>query len=259
MLPIICITWTKNWIIRDKLQISEFKKRFDRCGFLTAKDILSFYRITEPDIPHATVRWRIHKLTDFGIITRVGRGKYIPGKPDGYKPELSRKIKAINKVLKENLPYLKYCIWESNCLVEFSHHVPRTSLIMVDAEKDTSESVFNLVKDQFSGVYHKSLPENFQVKTSAIIIRLLISEAPIQIIQKTPTVTLEKLLVDALTDIEFEFIKGAEIQRIFENALDKYPVNLSKILRYADRKRKKKPVLDMIKKFKKYEDILQNK
>jgi hypothetical protein len=220
---------------------------------------LLFYRIAEPDIPQATVRWRIHKLSGSGIITRVGRGKYVPGKPEGYKPEIGRKAKAISKILKENLPYLSYCIWESNCLVEFSQHVPRTSLILVDVEKDTSESVYNLVKDQFSGVYHKSLPDNFQVQTSAIIIRLLISEAPVQIIQKTPTVTLEKLLVDALTDIEFDFVKGAEIQRIFENALNKYPLNLSKILRYADRKRKKEQVLEMIKKFKRYNDLLQNK
>lgn len=224
---------------------------------MTAKDILLFYRKTEPDIPQATVRWRIHKLTESGIITRVGRGKYLPGKPDGYKPKPGRKAKAISRILEENLPYLRYCIWESSCLAEFSHHVPRTSLILVDAEKDTSESVFNLVKDQFSGVYHKSLPDNFQVQSSAIIIRLLISEAPVQIVQKTPTVTLEKLLVDALTDSEFDFVKGAEIQRIFENALNKYPVNLSKILRYADRKRKKEQVLEMIKKFKRYDNLFR--
>ena len=59
-----------------------------------------------------------------------------------------------------------------------------------------------------------------------IIVRSLVSEAPLQFINNTPTVTIEKLLVDALVDEEFEFLKGNEINHVYNNAFDRYSVNI---------------------------------
>lgn len=47
-------------------------------------------------------------------------------------------------------------------------------------------------------------------------------------------------------DDEFEFLKGNEINHVFINAFDRYSVNISKLIRYADRKRKKTEILQIL-------------
>ncbi|MHA4811483.1 DUF6577 family protein [Flavitalea flava] len=46
----------------------------------------------------------------------------------------------------------------------------------------------------------------------------------------------EKMLVDLFTDNEFEYLEGNELISVFKNAWDHFPVNQSKLLRYAGRK-----------------------
>ena len=47
-------------------------------------------------------------------------------------------------------------------------------------------------------------------------------------------------------DEEFEFLKGNEINYIYRNAFERYSVNISKLIRYADRKRKKPEILQIL-------------
>lgn len=191
-----------------------------------------------------------------GVLTRISRGKYIVGKPSTYQPLPGKKTREINKFILDNLPYINYCIWESKWIAEFSHHIFKSQIIFFDAEKEVTDSVYNSLKDRFKSVYDKSSLKSSGDPVSGIVVRTLVSEAPTQKIKNVPTASLEKLLVDVLTDIEFDFLHGIETERIFENALSKYPVNLSKMLRYADRKRKKSQVLDIIRKFEQYADLV---
>ena len=75
------------------------------------------------------------------------------------------------------------------------------------------------------------------------------SEAPLQNIRGVMTVTIEKLLVDAFSDMEFEFVHGMEIEHVFNNAFSRYSINITKLQRYADRKKKKDEILKLIEKF----------
>jgi hypothetical protein len=81
-----------------------------------------------------------------------------------------------------------------------------------------------------------------------IVVRELITEAPIQTIKKIPTITIEKLLVDLFGDKEFEYLQGNELFIIYKNAFDKYTVNESKLLRYASRKGKRGKISNLLKK-----------
>ena len=80
----------------------------------------------------------------------------------------------------------------------------------------------------------------------SLLIRPLVSEAPLQEIRGVKTVTIEKLLVDAYCDSEFEFLHGMEIEHVFDSAFSRYSVNNFKLQRYADRKRRKAEILDLI-------------
>lgn len=72
------------------------------------------------------------------------------------------------------------------------------------------------------------------------IVKPLISEAPTQNINDVETASIEKMLVDIFCDdVIFSAQQGAEMRTIFKEAFAKYTINQSKMLRYADRRRKK--------------------
>ena len=196
------------------------------------------------------MNWRIYNLVNRGILLRIGKGKFRLGKGSLYIPEVDNRFIRISRLIKEKFPFIHYCIWGSSSLIEFGHHIPKTNLILVDAERDSMESVFYTLKEEFTTVFHKpgkGLFDNYiNDLQKPIIVRSLVSEAPLQTIKMIPTLTLEKLLVDALVDEEFEFLKGNEINHIYRNAFERYSVNISKLIRYADRKRKKPEILHIL-------------
>jgi len=197
------------------------------------------------------VNWRVYSLVNIGVLIRIGKGKFKLGKGSLYIPEVDPRIIKTSKFIKERFPFIQYCIWGSFSIIEFGHHIPRTNIIFVDVDRDTTESVYHSLKEEYRDVFYKpgkELLNNYiNDLNKVIIVRPLVSEAPIQIVKKIPTITIEKLLVDALVDEEFEFLKGNEINHVFENAFDRYSVNISKLIRYADRKRKKTDLLQILK------------
>lgn len=190
------------------------------------------------------------ELIKKGILERIGRGKFKFGKELLFIPEISSKILKINKLLKNNLPFIKYCLWNSDIINEFSLHINKINYTIIDTEKEVAKSVFFLLKENYKHVFYKANKEMyydyFPEIQNVIIIRDLITEAPIKTVKKTPTVTIEKLLVDLYSDIEFEYLQGNELSFIFENAFNKYTINESKLLRYASRKGKKSKILKII-------------
>ncbi|MEA2040976.1 MAG: DUF6577 family protein [Bacteroidota bacterium] len=198
----------------------------------------------------ATVNWRVYELVNKGILERIGRGKFKIGKELLFEPEISLKIKKINRLLKNNLPFINYCLWNSNIINEFSLHINKMNYTIIDTEKEVAKSVLFLLKENYKHVFYKANKEMyydyFPEIQNVIIIRDLITEAPVKTVKKIPTVTIEKLLVDLYSDIVFEYLQGNELSFIFENAFNKYTVNESKLLRYASRKGKKTKILKLI-------------
>ena len=59
--------------------------------------------------------------------------------------------------------------------------------------------------------------------------------------------TLEKMLTDVFCDRDiFYFYSGAEMERIFENAFDRYTVDFSRLFAYANRRGKEKEIKNYI-------------
>jgi hypothetical protein len=82
-----------------------------------------------------------------------------------------------------------------------------------------------------------------------IIITRLTTEAPTQEINKVVTQTIEKLLVDIYCDpVLFSAQQGAELERIYQSAFEKYAVNNTKMLRYASRRNKRDEIENFINK-----------
>ncbi len=236
--------------IDTKLRIQELKQQFAQNGIITTSEVVDFYKKFEPEIPRATVNWRVYALVKQGILERVGKGKFKVGKSKLYQPEITTKLFKINKSIRTNFPFVTYCLWQQQWINEFSQHIAKTGVVLVEVERESAESIYHFLKDPFSSVFYKPgkemLQEYIQELDSALLVKPLVSEAPIQKVRGLPTVSIEKLLVDVYSDTEFEYVHGQETVYIFENAFNRYSINQAKLLRYADRKKKKTELMELI-------------
>ncbi|MFA9392440.1 MAG: DUF6577 family protein [Prolixibacteraceae bacterium] len=224
--------------------ISELK---EKKTFATT-DIRAAYRKFEPEIPNSTVNWRIYSLVKEGRMIRIGKGKFIFGTANNYMPEISSQLKSLAKKIKREFPFLNSCIWNTSLLNEFMQHQPGRFLTLVEVEKEAIQSVFYFLKDQqfqafaepSEEILEKYLPSNGKT----IIIKSLVTEAPVQEIEQFSTTTLEKILVDVFCDNAiFSAQQGAEMRTIYEEAFRKYSINKDRLLRYGQRRNKKQEIL----------------
>ena len=220
------------------------KRHFKNKSVFETQDIVAFYEHIEKDIKPTTVNWRVYTLVQSGVLQRIGRGKFTLGEGRNYIPEILSVTKSIFKKLKAEFPYANLCVWNTSVLNEFMQHQPNRFFVLVEADKETTNSVFYFLREIKKSVFiepTKDILEKYIVNEKEVfIVKQLISEAPTQNINEIETVTIEKMLVDIFSDdVVFSAQQGAEMRTIFKNAFDKYTINQSKMLRYADRRRKK--------------------
>ena len=74
------------------------------------------------------------------------------------------------------------------------------------------------------------------LEKGGIIVKPLVTEAPLQKMEGIPVPTLEKLLVDINKDADFSYLQGAEAERMMDNAKALYIINTTRLRRYAKRR-----------------------
>lgn len=203
-----------------------------------------FYKEFEPDLKQSTINWRVYYLVQKSVLKRIGRGKFEIGEGKNYIPEISPKIRSLNTKLKKKFPYLQICIWDTSILNEFMLHQPGRFYLLVEVEKEVLNPVFYFLKEAkypaFVGPTKEILEKYLPINKEAVIVKPLVSEAPIQDIKGVNTASLEKILVDIFCDkVIFSAHQGSEMRKIFMEVLTKYTLNQNRMLRYADRRRKK--------------------
>lgn len=187
-----------------------------------------------------------------GILQRISRGKFSLGKGRKYIPEISSVTKSVFKKLKAEFPYASFCVWNTSVLNEFMQHQPGRYFLLVETDKEITNSVFYFLREIKKSVFiepTKDILEKYIVnEKEVVVIKSLISEAPTQNINGVETATIEKMLVDIFCDdVIFSAQQGTEKRIIFKEAFTKYTINQSKMLRYADRRRKKEQLIQFIK------------
>jgi hypothetical protein len=133
-------------------------------------------------------------------------------------------------------------------------HQPNRFFLLVETDKEITNSAFYFLREIKKSVFIEptnDILEKYIVnEKEVVIIKPLISEAPTQKINKVETATIEKILVDIFCDdVIFSAQQGAEKRTIFKEAFTKYTINQSKMLRYADRRRKKEELNQFVKSF----------
>lgn len=157
-------------------------------------------------------------------------------------------------MVKNKFPLITFCCWHISVLREFFQHLTVHNFLLIEVERETIDSVFHFIKETNNNTFKepsRDMMENFVLESKdAIIIKSLISEAPLQNVDNVTVPTIEKILVDLYADSDiFFFLQGHEMLNIFRNALGKYTVNTDRLLRYAKRRNKRdelKKILDQI-------------
>lgn len=209
-------------------------------GQLSKKELLGILLELAPNISKSTINWRLHKLKSEGLIQSPNYGIYSLTSKGNFKPPISSSLKRIyNKIAKE-FPFAEVCAWESRWFNEFMQHQLFRFYLVVEVEKDVTESVFNSLTDFSKKVFLNPDEDIFTRYISnfneVIIVKSLISESPIHEFENIKLATLEKLLIDCLCDKDLFASQQNELEFIFKSVFQKYNVNVSKMKRYASRR-----------------------
>ena len=159
---------------------------------------------------------------------------------------VSDELKKLNDLLKSKFPFTNFCLWNSDFLLPFMHHIPNLNFIYVCVERDAAESFFNFLNEhQKKRVFYRPNEEEYIryiAGTEATIVCQLVSEAPLQKVNDIVVPTLEKMMVDIAGDVEFRFLQGVEITYFYQNVLKHHKINKRKLLRYASRRGRRQMV-----------------
>lgn len=210
--------------------------------------------LTAHNISEASAHVLLNRLVEHGKLVKTGYGMYaIPKKGKQnfiYKP--SEEEQMIAKQIRKKFPFAAFCIWKPSVLIPYMNHIPALGMIFVDVERTAMESVFNFLQGNTPSTPILLNPtaqecERYITTEKIIIVRALVNEAPITMVNDTPVPTLEKILVDASGDKEMNFAQGSELYTIFENAFSMNSLNTSRLLRYASRRHRKDIIIKIIK------------
>ena len=203
----------------------------------TSKQLYEFYCRYEGSLNKNTFRWRVHKLKQQGKISSIGRGIYILEEKINFNYTITSEIKRIFNSANKLFPDENMCIWSTNWLNNYMNHQPFNYFIILEVDKDVIDIVFQELKGKFNKIYlnpRNNQIDNYILDENAIIIKPIVKEAPVEIINKIKVPKIEKILVDLFFESSLLIMyQGQEMKNIFYEIFNKYTINLTTLYRYA--------------------------
>ena len=187
-----------------------------------------------------TARQYLSSLAKDNELVRVAQGEYALPDKQSFRYVPSEEVKKIYDSLKSELPFTDFCIYDGSILSPIQHHLSINKAIYVEANRDAVESVFARLKESHEDVYRQPdsafMYDYVDLRNQCIIVKTLVTEAPLMTVDGVRVPTLEKMLVDTQKDADFDYVRGAESQYIYQMAFDLYTINTQRLLRYARRR-----------------------
>lgn len=232
-------------------QIIDIAKKQD--GIFTRKDLLNVVRSGVKNISEGSLVVLLNRMIAENKIIRVSYGKYKLNEDlkHEFLYEPNEFMLSLNKHIKEKFPFIDYCIWQPSVFASMMLHVPAVRTTLVDVEREAMESVFMSLQNVESEIPIFLNPsqedvDRYITNRDLIIVRPLVKEAPLDVINGCPVPTLEKMLVDAISDKELQHLQGNELYTIYSNAFSDYAIKKTRLLRYAARRNRKQKVEQII-------------
>lgn len=226
----------------NTFRINELERYLQDKKVATTQELLTFYQKFEPNLSINTLRWRIWALKQQGIIHSPRRGRYALQEKKAFAPKLPPQVNELAQLLETKFPYVKFSIYPSQWLNNFSNHVYQTHNIIVEIDVDVLEAAFHFLKEKFDHTFLSPDQNMYNYYISPqeenIIIARLYADAPLIKIKGNHYMPkLEKLIVDLLLNDPIIFpVSESEIKTIIKNAIATYNINQSTLKRYAKKR-----------------------
>lgn len=242
--------------MNERLKPIDLQRIFSGAEKISRKSLKQFYQQFDPQLKETTFRWMLYELKTKGLIRAVERGVFAlsdsPSLPV-YTPAFAKTTKTLYKKMTEKHPFASLCLWETRWLNEFMLHQPCKTLTVVEVESEAAEAVFHTLKESVRNVFLFPSRQDFEYyiysAPGSIVIKKLVSQAPLQTIDGIRTPKLEKLLVDLVADSEFFYpYQGNERTTLFRNAFSQYRLSLKTLYRYAQRRKCRQELEDYLQK-----------
>jgi predicted transcriptional regulator len=223
------------------MYINDLKDKFSNHKEFRLDDIILFYTSIDSDLKKSTIQWRVSRLLKLGIIQRTGRGKYAFGNLQKFSPYPTSNIKKVHQIIMQRCFNVKYCIWSTQWLESFLPNIASQYITFIEVENTNSAAVFFELWRDAENLFYKipsKIPRQFG--KNVIIIKKLISGSPLLESNEIVYPHLEKMIVDLYCDwAKIYPYKNPTFYKFFKKLHSNYSINESKLLRYADRRKKK--------------------
>ncbi|MAT45479.1 MAG: hypothetical protein CL609_24385 [Anaerolineaceae bacterium] len=231
------------------LAIPKLMAKFSNRESVRKGELWDFYYLRNPDLTEQAFRRILYSLEKEGRIIPIGAGIYgllnpfLSSNKKKFVPNLSPTAEELSLEVSEYYPYTQYITWETRVLHEFMTHQPGQNQIILEIEKEATESVFNKLKEQqFRNIFLEPdsvIFERYIIDSPESILLLhLVTQSPKIKTKGVVSARLEKILVDIFSDEDLFFtFHGQEMINIFENAFSMYWINLKTLFRYAGRRK----------------------
>ncbi|MCX6269624.1 MAG: hypothetical protein NTU44_00105 [Bacteroidetes bacterium] len=208
---------------------------------ITSKELTSYFRMDSPLLSENSIRQRISRYKRAGTLVSIKNGVYAISGKTPYVPEGDSFMEKVVKIFRNAYPEINYCIWSSAWLNQLMIQQPSHYFYLLETEDDIVESAFHLLKDKEMNAWVNPGKNAIQLyvlgRKNAIIVKPLISRAPLKSIHNTRYPVLEKVLVDTFVEKQiFYFVQGQELANIFNFAFSNFSITYSKIISYARRR-----------------------
>lgn len=200
------------------------------------------------DVERNTLSWHLSNLCKKGKLRRVGRGIYTIQTANTFLVKTNAKVRSLYRSLLRQYPFADFCVYSANVITPLLHDMMPNNTIYVETNRDTIMSVFEKLLPKYKGRLFlaptKEIATTYiEFSRENIIVKPLVTEAPLTLDGKVRVPTLEKLLVDTRVDADYSYLQGYENLEMLRTAISHYNVNRNRLLRYADRRNMKNSIL----------------
>lgn len=243
------------------MQTNRFVEQFGSRDTIHKPELVSLLRQQYPDAKPTTLDWHIYDLVQQGLLVRRGRGRYQVVSKDNrrlaFVPSIPDELGLLEKKLSEAFPLLTTCLWSTQTVQPYLMHVPFVDYWLLEVDRDAVDAVLSFVQSVCSTDEHPVTAPVIRASDFAtiepyltdisriLLLKPLVSEAPLQRVGDMTTITAEKLIVDLIADDTLFFMYREELLRIVQGITSRYIINIDKIRRYA-RRRHQLPQLNKV-------------
>ncbi|MFA5816597.1 MAG: DUF6577 family protein [Bacteroidales bacterium] len=224
-----------------KAKTNDLRDAFRSKSSISSKELAAYFHGNDINVSNESIRQRISRLKRQGVLVSISQGVYALTEKPLYQQEPDTFIQKLTKNFSTAYPEIISCTWSSAWLYNFMVHQPAQYFYLFETEADIVEATFNLFKDHNLNAWLDPDEQTMQLyvmgSINAVIVKPVVSRAPLMKSGKSSLPAIEKMLVDAWAEKKlFFFIQGQELINIFNFAFGQYSISYSRLIGYARRR-----------------------